>query len=1251
MSPTSATASSQAYPTGHPLQDQQYAHLQQQTQLHRVVSASQHRRKRHRNTQLHAQDDVEAGGAESGPAPGGDEQNVESPIDVAAVSAISIRSPVLSENGSDAMDFERRASSAGGVGKDVGGRPFWTSPWGIHPPNLPSSGPGLPFAELPAPPQQHQLPRVDSFQAASLQTHARSHSYPQQRASHYESAPSSLTSSPASDSRTHDTTEAGLVGGMAGVRSPVSTPMQISRTPQSIQTQTPGNGRQFNDLMNRNPYQNYPEPQHQQDQYQQLLQQSLPHENLQQRQLYLQQQQHDLQTQRQLQLERQRASLSDQQIFQQYQPMQDQQYSIPAQQQPSLFQQQQPHQTASISTGQMFLSGHLQSQDRAQKETPNGRIQNPRASKSRKQQSITAPPPPPPPPPPAPPKHPQAPSHQSQRFDSSLTLLTRKFVDYIRSTAASHEEASGAADDTLVVDLNLAALHLNVQKRRIYDITNVLEGIDLIEKDMKNCIRLKRFMPSKDSESPTDSTVSQDPHRFQHLQQHLRELESSLNVLDDELSSVHESNLNAEYELEILERELVEEQARLRRMMADDEMKSLLYLTASDVRSVPQMSQDLLIAIRAPSGTRLEVPDPVVSEVLPESGEDGDVSERGGDGGRGGIGEAKRFQIWMKSEASPIEVIPIAAELGDETTGVRDDNAKSVEVGKGNGALGATLFESPPRRHGPLQQHERQQWRSGTDSGTESDSQYLGEWSDAYAAEVESDHAADSVPMVMSPPLHNRQDGVDTVGLGRTRFAGMAPLSVPPLAPPPPSFSSTASLPAQGVLEKGWVGTARNGEQQQEQRSSWGSESAGDVRPAHVSGLGLLHASQSFHREDERQELHTQQHREQNQQDCQHEGGDEFGESIDHHHEILSLQDKSVPRQMQMKMQQLTIEPTIQDGSILEADATVVGKSAYDPPAQSSSSTSLSPFTVSAPHTRYAARLGSSPSQVKPLAISRESRGLMSMSRLVDGGNDGRETREAAVTLDADESRREQEQQQQQPEGPHLAPSPSQAVIGSGMEDRGSSNEAESTSSFDGPESPTSTTPSRSTPPPPPPQPPMDIFINAAKVATLRRRMTTGRRTLHSSIHVSASESAVGGTDAEKAEVDGPSENVEASSMVPADRVTRGTMENLQYQPSPHQYGKKFDDAISLQKDSPPTGDRVGDLKGWGEEKQGNANMLKVDAADFRTLTESQSSPAIVSGPAASAGQKSRVADNIGIGLRLRTESGRENVMSMDVDV
>lgn len=63
------------------------------------------------------------------------------------------------------------------------------------------------------------------------------------------------------------------------------------------------------------------------------------------------------------------------------------------------------------------------------------------------------------------------------RYDNSLGLLTRRFVQLLRDSQDG------------IVDLNFAATQLEVQKRRIYDITNVLEGIGMIEKKGKNNVR------------------------------------------------------------------------------------------------------------------------------------------------------------------------------------------------------------------------------------------------------------------------------------------------------------------------------------------------------------------------------------------------------------------------------------------------------------------------------------------------------------------------------------------------------------------------------------------------------------------------------------------------------------------------------------------------------------------------------------------------------------------------------------------
>lgn len=63
------------------------------------------------------------------------------------------------------------------------------------------------------------------------------------------------------------------------------------------------------------------------------------------------------------------------------------------------------------------------------------------------------------------------------RFDTSLGFLTRRFAELM----------SHSADG--ILDLNLVAQQLNAPKRRVYDVTNVLEGVQLIKKKSKNQIQ------------------------------------------------------------------------------------------------------------------------------------------------------------------------------------------------------------------------------------------------------------------------------------------------------------------------------------------------------------------------------------------------------------------------------------------------------------------------------------------------------------------------------------------------------------------------------------------------------------------------------------------------------------------------------------------------------------------------------------------------------------------------------------------
>ena len=104
-------------------------------------------------------------------------------------------------------------------------------------------------------------------------------------------------------------------------------------------------------------------------------------------------------------------------------------------------------------------------------------------------------------------------SVDKSRFDSSLGLLTKRFLGLLQSA------------ENGILDLNQASVTLAVQKRRIYDITNVLEGIGLLTKISKNNIQWKG--PEDSGLGSLECDLSRD----------LAQLECKENQLDELISS------------------------------------------------------------------------------------------------------------------------------------------------------------------------------------------------------------------------------------------------------------------------------------------------------------------------------------------------------------------------------------------------------------------------------------------------------------------------------------------------------------------------------------------------------------------------------------------------------------------------------------------------------------------------------------------------------------------------------------------
>ncbi|KAK5644766.1 hypothetical protein RI129_006066 [Pyrocoelia pectoralis] len=119
--------------------------------------------------------------------------------------------------------------------------------------------------------------------------------------------------------------------------------------------------------------------------------------------------------------------------------------------------------------------------------------------------------------------------HQS-RFEKSLGLLTTKFVTLLQKSQGG------------VLDLKLAADLLAVrQKRRIYDITNVLEGIGLIEKKSKNSIQWK---PLAHNDGLPGCNSTEFSAKIVHLKKEIEKLEDFELELDKHKSRIEQNIKN-----------------------------------------------------------------------------------------------------------------------------------------------------------------------------------------------------------------------------------------------------------------------------------------------------------------------------------------------------------------------------------------------------------------------------------------------------------------------------------------------------------------------------------------------------------------------------------------------------------------------------------------------------------------------------------------------------------------------------------
>ena len=122
------------------------------------------------------------------------------------------------------------------------------------------------------------------------------------------------------------------------------------------------------------------------------------------------------------------------------------------------------------------------------------------------------------------------------RQENSLSKLTKKVIDYVRDKKKIN------------INLNELVKDLGVKKRRIYDITNVLQGIGYVEKQGKNEIIWNKF------QNLCDKKEIKNKNRIFILNQKTKELNQSLEKEKEEISNLSSNTeLNKNYYVKFLD--------------------------------------------------------------------------------------------------------------------------------------------------------------------------------------------------------------------------------------------------------------------------------------------------------------------------------------------------------------------------------------------------------------------------------------------------------------------------------------------------------------------------------------------------------------------------------------------------------------------------------------------------------------------------------------------------------------------------
>lgn len=201
------------------------------------------------------------------------------------------------------------------------------------------------------------------------------------------------------------------------------------------------------------------------------------------------------------------------------------------------------------------------------------------------------------------------------RYDSSLSFLTKKFLELL-------DQSPGG------VDLNTAVEKLGVQKRRIYDITNVLEGIGVVVKNGNKSVSYNSnivgntYQPPRGICDHNNSNSNKDGDQADCTER------ETISKLESEISRLKEME-------SVLDNMSSELWSGINRLVEHEVNTMRLYVTDADIGCLPIMNEgDQILAIPAPQGVSVGI-----------STEDQPLNSK----------------IVVSSDSEPVEIFKIAA--------------------------------------------------------------------------------------------------------------------------------------------------------------------------------------------------------------------------------------------------------------------------------------------------------------------------------------------------------------------------------------------------------------------------------------------------------------------------------------------------------------------------------------------------------------------------------------------------------------